>query len=138
VIVVDANVLLALVLPDEASGHEYALRTIEHALNTETKLIAPQIIVAEVAYQLLKQGRRRHWGEARTAENAEIIEKMPVHLVNLNSRIASLVRYAWRHNVQGYDAQYIAVAENFKAPIATLDKGVKTAARAMGIGVVEP
>jgi predicted nucleic acid-binding protein len=133
VIVIDASVLLDLVLIDEEQNEQYAQRVLQQALSQGLQIVAPRIITSEVTYQLLKQGRRRRWGEAKTAEYAELLDRVPIRMIQMTSSMASLVRYAWRHNVQGYDAQYIATAEYFKAPLASLDKGQRSAARAMGI-----
>lgn len=132
-IIVDASVMLAVVFPEQKESHEYAVSVFEQTQSKRMQLVAPRIITAEVTYQLLKQGRRRHWGEARTAEYAEVLDLVQLRLITLTTRMASFVRYAWRHNVQGYDAQYIALAEHFKAPIATLDRGQISAAKALGL-----
>lgn len=130
-IVIDAGVLLALVLPDEPENREYARSVLTRAHTGKTQLIAPRVITAEVTYQLLKKGRSGRWGETKTAELAELLDTAQVRYFTVTSSMAAIVRYAWRNNVQGYDAQYIALAEHFKAPIATLDRGQMAAAKAL-------
>lgn len=43
------------------------------------------------------------------------------------------MRFAVRRHVQGYDAVYLALALATGAKLATLDGGLKTAARAAGV-----
>lgn len=130
-IVIDAGVLLALVLPDEPENREYARGVLTRAHSRGAQLIAPRVITAEVSYQLLKKGRNGRWGETKTAELAEFLDTIPIRHFTVTSSMAAIVRYAWRNNVQGYDAQYIALAEHFKAQIATLDRGQIAAAKAL-------
>ncbi len=137
-IVVDASVLLALVLPEEERHRDYAMGIMALASKKRIQLVAPRIITAEVTYQLLKQSRRRRWQEVKTAEYAELIDQLGLRYVNVSSTVASLVRYAIRNNLQGYDAQYLAVAEHLKAELATLDKGQISAAHRIGLEIAQP
>jgi predicted nucleic acid-binding protein len=125
--------MLALVLPDEPENYEYAERVLSHAHGNGVQLVAPRIITAEITYKLLKHGRHARWGETKTAELAEFLDMVPLRMFTVTSSMAGIVRYAWRHNVQGYDAQYVALADHFKAPIATLDRGLISAARTMNL-----
>jgi len=132
VIVVDANVLLASVLRDTEAGHRYAAQLAAAGAAGEP-LAAPAVLPAEVSYVLLKQGRRNRWGEAKTAENAEIVDLFRVELFMIEQSVAAQVRFATRHNVQGFDALYLALAMSLGARLATLDGGLRSAARAAGV-----
>ena len=50
--------------------------------------------------------------------------------------MASLVRFAVRHHLQGYDAVYLGLALHLGARLATLDGGLRTAAKVAGVGLV--
>lgn len=52
--------------------------------------------------------------------------------------ISSQVRFALQHHVQGYDAVYLGLAMALGASLATLDGGLRTAARAAGVALFEP
>ena len=51
----------------------------------------------------------------------------------LDDSIAAQVRFAIRHHVQGYDALYLALAMQTSAKLATMDGGLRTAARSAGV-----
>jgi predicted nucleic acid-binding protein len=132
VVVVDANIALAWVLQDTPANHLYSARVAAAAMSGE-RLIAPMVFPAEISYALLKKGRSGRWGEALIAEYAEVIGNFRVQLHAIEESIAAQVRFAVRHHVQGYDALYLALAMHSGAPLATLDGGLKTAARAAGL-----
>lgn len=51
------------------------------------------------------------------------------------STLASVVRFAVRHHVQGYDAVYLGLALQLGAPLATLDGGLRSAARSANVAL---
>ena len=83
----------------------------------------------------MKHGRQRRWGEAKIAEFAETIDLFNMRYFESSSPVASLVRFAVRYHVQGYDAVYLGLALHLGAKIATLDGGLRTAARSAGVAV---
>jgi predicted nucleic acid-binding protein len=46
--------------------------------------------------------------------------------------------WAWRHNVSPYDAGYLALAEQYDAPLVTLDERLARAAGQVGIDTLVP
>ena len=132
-IVVDASVALAWVLPDTEQNLAYSSRVAEDGIAGNDELAAPRLLTTECSYPLLKYGRQRRWGEARIAEFAEAIDLLNLRYFESSSPVASLVRFAVRHHVQGCDAVYLGLALHLGARIATLDGGLRTAARAAGL-----
>lgn len=137
-IVVDATVALAWVLEDTDEAHRYSADVAAQALRGVDTLAAPRLITTECAYVLLKRGRQRKWSGVLTAEYAETIESIPIVLYRTASPIASQVRFALQHNVQGYDAVYLALAMALGAKLATLDSGLRSAARSAGVPIFKP
>lgn len=90
-------------------------------------------MTTECSYRLLKYGRQRHWGDAKIAEFAETIDLFNLRYFESLSPIASVVRFAVRYHVQGYDAVYLGLALHLGAKIATLDGGLRTAAKTAGV-----
>lgn len=131
-IVVDASVALAWVLPDTAHNQAYCARVAQAGTAGVDELVAPRLLTTECSYRLLKYGRRR-WGEAKIAEFAETIDLFNLHYFESSSAIASLVRFAVRYHVQGYDAVYLGLALHLSAKIATLEGGLRTAAKSVGV-----
>ena len=92
-------------------------------------------MTTECSYRLLKFGRRHRWGEAKIAESAEVIDLFGIRYFDNADSVASLVRFAVRQHVQGYDAVYLGLAMHLGAKLATLDGGLRTAARAAGVDI---
>ena len=132
-IVVDANVALAWVLDAPDEHHRFSASVAQQALSGADTLVAPRIFTTECAHVLLKRGRAGKWGAVLTAEYAEVIQSIPMRLYRTTTSIATQVRFATQHNVQGFDAVYLALALALDAEIATLDGGLRTAAIAAGV-----
>ena len=73
-IVVDASIALAWVLPDSEQHHKRAASVAEFAINGTDDLVAPRLLTTGCSYRLLKYGRSHRWGEAKIAESAEFID----------------------------------------------------------------
>lgn len=134
-IVVDASVALAWVLPDIQSNQRYSTAIAKAGLDRTEELLAPRLLTTECSYRLLKYGRRNRWGEAKIAESAQVIDLFNIRCFDNADAVASLVRFAVRHHVQGYDAVYLGLAMQLGAKLATLDGGLKTATRAAGVEI---
>ena len=132
-IVVDASVALSWVLPDTEANHRYSADVAEAGLTGKKRLIVPLIFQAECSYVLLKRGRAARWGDALIGEYAELIDWFSLETHVVVQDIAPQVRFAARYNVQGYDALYLALAMQTGATLATVDGGLKTAARIAGV-----
>lgn len=128
-IVVDASVALAWVLPDSEARHRYAASVTEAA----DELVAPRVLVHECSYRLLKFGRDKRWTTVKIAEYAEVIDLFRIRYFDTAGQLAELVRFALRHNVTGYDAVYLALAMSLGAKLATLDNGLRVNAGRAGV-----
>jgi predicted nucleic acid-binding protein len=133
VVVVDSSVVLAWVLKDTDANHLYSDRVAQLGLDGVDTLAAPLVMTTECAAVLLKKARAGKWGAVLAAEYAETIQAIPMRYYASQAPIAAQVRFAFQHNVQGYDAVYVALAQLLSAKLATLDGGMKTAARAAGV-----
>lgn len=134
-IVVDASIALAWVLPDTDANQRHAARIAQAAISGIEELAAPRLLVTECTYRLLKYGRAHRWGEAKIADCAEFIDAFGMRYFDNTSALAGLVRFAVRHHVQGYDAVYLGLAMQLDASLATLDGGLRSAARGAGVAL---
>jgi predicted nucleic acid-binding protein len=100
VIVVDASIALAWVLPDTDQNQRHAATVAELGVSGTEELVAPRLLVTECSYRLLKYGWAHRWGEAKIAESAELIDLLNLRYFEITSPVASLVRFAVRHHVQ--------------------------------------
>ena len=104
--------------------------TVEYLLETEVglrvaaliagvRLIAPEMLDAEVLSALRRNVQAREISEARALEALARLEALPVERVSHRT----LTRAAWalRHNITAYDALYVAIAQERGATLLTYD-----------------
>ncbi len=113
-VVVDASVLVAALQQPAADG-DWA-----RDLMSANDLVAPQLLPAEVA-SCLRRAERLHQISSAMASLAH------ADLTGLHVELQPYAPFApriWelRHNVTAYDAWYVAIAEAFDVPLATLDR----------------
>jgi predicted nucleic acid-binding protein len=98
VIVVDASIVLAWVLPGTEAGQRHAARIAEAAISGTEVLAAPRLLVTECSYRLLKYGRTHRWGEAKVAECAEFIDAFGLRYYDNTNTLAGVARFAVHHS----------------------------------------
>ncbi len=94
------------------------------------RLIAPDLLDAEVMSALRGQVMSRRIDEARALEALDRLATMPIQRIPYRPLMPS----AWQHyqNVSSYDALYVALAQANDATLLTADRRL---ARAPGLGV---
>ncbi len=120
-LVVDASVILAAILPQEAYA-KIALTFIKRCTNERKKFIAPSILLYEVfnAVRSAIVSKRITIGEARTIHSAyKTIEPTYVDFSILSE---SALKVALSSNISIYDASYAALASHHRCSVCTLDK----------------
>jgi len=119
-LVVDASVVVKWVLPEE--GHPEAVRIQEMYQDEEVDLIAPYLVIAEVANVLWKRERR---GDL-TSYSAqvcfqELIRNCPL-LMDSAAVSAAALALALAHNRPFYDCLYLAWALEQGCDLITADE----------------
>lgn len=134
-VVIDACVALAWAMPEGESEVEraYCERVAAMAMTGEAHLIAPCVITAECAYQLLKRGRAAKLRGHSFISRAETIEIYNIEVVPHRPDLPEHVGLGLRHHAQGFDALSVELALKTGASLATLDKGMKSSARQAGV-----
>jgi predicted nucleic acid-binding protein len=135
-VVVDASVALAWGFPDEAS--EYA-DTVLVALE-EQRILVPVIWALEITNALLIGQRHKRINSTEIQRFISLLEGLTVHedLLPIASSVANILPLAREYSLSAYDASYLAVAIRHNAVLATLDTGLKSAAKKAGIKLLEP
>jgi predicted nucleic acid-binding protein len=114
-IVLDASAALDFLLRD-ATNFEW----IEQRLDGEGAIAAPHLLDTEVAHVLRKHVLGGKLDENRAAEALGDLQELPV------DRYAArpLLERIWdlRHNLSGYDATYVALAEALDAALVTSER----------------
>lgn len=132
--VVDASVVVDWVAPDvDRSGP--AGQLLATLAGEGATLVAPRLLLEEVADALLTGVRRRRWDGAAADAAFEAVRRLPVDLVDEPRDLArawDLSRRYDEHPV--YDMVYVAVAERWGEQLYTADE--RLARRLDGLGFV--
>jgi predicted nucleic acid-binding protein len=131
--VVDASVALAWGFPDE--GNEYA-NSVLLMLERETMLV-PVLFALEVANALVMGERRKRLRQAEIQRFVDLLEGLSM-VQDVQPRgviMNAVLAIAREHGLSAYDAAYLELAIRAAAPLATLDKALRAAARKAGVTV---
>jgi predicted nucleic acid-binding protein len=131
--VLDASLMLAWLLPDEAtSATEALLQSWEQGAD----LYAPPLLRYEVSNALVMAHLRRKRLTRKQAEEKLVeFEAFSVEYDADSSRLApsKTSELALQHNLTVYDAAYLELALRLRLPLATLDGQLRAAAATTGI-----
>jgi predicted nucleic acid-binding protein len=127
-IVIDTSAILA-VIGEQPEKAELV------RLTRGATLVAPSSVHWEVGNALSAMFKRKAIDLDEGLKLLESYAAIPIRLTDLALKQA--VELAARLNVYAYDAYVIACAVNRRAPILTLDRGVKARARELKLNVLE-
>ncbi len=127
-IVIDTSALLAVIV-----GEPERDRIVE--LTSGHTLLGPGAIPWEVgnAFSAMLKQRRLTLTEAQ--EGLRIFHTVPLRLVRVD--FAHALSLAHQAGLYAYDAYFLDCASRHSAPLLTLDRGLKQAARDIGIELLE-
>jgi predicted nucleic acid-binding protein len=119
--VLDASVFLTWFSSESPDPGSRRLRADFEA--GELSVLAPPLLHLET---INVAGRRWGWSEEALAELAEILDGIPLELVEPDLPAVA----AWvSRGLTAYDAAYVAVAESGRIPLFTLDASILAVAR---------
>lgn len=127
-IVVDTSVIVAVVL-NEASKRELI------RLTTGAELLAPMSLHWEIGNALAAMLKRKRLTLIEAQQALIEYQKIPLRFLDVG--LDDTIAIADQYNLYAYDAYFIACALAQKAPLITLDGGLRTAARVAGITIIE-
>ncbi|HTD44168.1 MAG TPA: type II toxin-antitoxin system VapC family toxin [Bryobacteraceae bacterium] len=132
-IVLDASVVLAWAFPDE--GSEYADAVLV-SLEGETILV-PSLWAVEVTNGLAVGERRKRLREAEIRRFLALLQGLPIlqDIQSPGDAMNGILPLAREYGLSAHDAAYLELAVRKGAPVATLDTGLRKAAREAGIPV---
>jgi predicted nucleic acid-binding protein len=130
---IDCSLTMAWYFPDESSPYADA---VARGLKTR-EAVAPSIWPLEVANVLAVGERRRRCTEAQSATFLARLKQLPIRIDDDTSSRAwgETIQLARTQRLSAYDAAYLEVAMRRGIPIATLDDGIKRAAKAVGVAL---
>ena len=117
-LVVDCSALAGIVF-QESWKDEAQLRLAGRSLH------APSLLQVEITSVVVKKLRR---GEAHAADGLAQVLDMAIELHGID--IQAVCALAMRYQLSAYDAAYLWLAAELKAPLATFDEKLATAAQA--------
>lgn len=132
--VVDCSFAMAWVFEDERNAVADALLA---RLARKDAIVMPAVLWAlEVRNVLRTAVRRRRLTAAAAEERRQLLMRLPRITVaapaGLGDEVDALMR---AHDLTSYDAVYLQVAIEHDLPLATTDKTLAAAAKAVGVGV---
>lgn len=130
--VIDTSALIRLFVPDGPLHPD-----VETAFNRATSgadlVLAPQLLLVEVANVLLRKRRRGELSSQELSELLLAIESLPLRLCEHQSLLVPACVLAEAHGLTAYDALYLALAERHGARLMTNDDDLDKVARSLGL-----
>lgn len=128
---IDSSVALTWCFEDEASPAADRLL----AQLTDTGAVAPSLWPLEVLNGLAMAERRGRLTTLARHEKISFLQALPISLDHETAAQAwtTTSRLAERYRLTLYDAAYLELAQRLNLPLATLDKELREAARALGL-----
>ncbi len=127
-IVIDTSAILAVIVEQPEKGELVRI-------TRGATLVAPSSVHWEVGNALSAMFKRKAIGLDEALKLLESYAAIPIRLTDLSLKQA--IELAARLNVYAYDAYVIACALNQRAPILTLDGGLRARARELKLDVLE-
>ncbi len=128
VLVVDTSVILAVVL-NESSKATLIQRT------SGADLVAPASLHWEIGNALSAMCKRKRLTHEEALQALIEYRKIPVRFLDV--ALDAAVTLAAQFAIYAYDAYFIACARTQAVALLTIDNGLKVAARAAGLTVLE-
>ena len=130
-IVLDASLLMAWLVTEELPSADTGIyETFPHSV-----LLVPSHWPIEVSNALRSRMRA---GQLSVAGFQTIIERFDLLTIDVQQpleldEVMPLAHFALSHNLTSYDAAYVQLALGRNAPLATLDRAMRTAAAKLNI-----
>jgi predicted nucleic acid-binding protein len=125
--VIDNSVVMSWCFKDESS--RYADTILDSLV--ESTAVVPSIWPLEVANVLLVAERKKRLSEADSIRFITLLSQLPISVEQVQSEsvMIEILALAREHKLSSYDASYLNLAMSKGLPIATLDKGLRSAAK---------
>jgi predicted nucleic acid-binding protein len=134
--VLDCSVTVAWFFPDEVSAYAAEIRD---SLAGAAAFV-PSLWPLEVANALVVGERRKRATEAKSTQFLVLLSALPINIdeETTNRAWSDTIKLARAHNLSVYDAAYLELAIRRGLSLASIDKGLKSAAAAVGVPLHVP
>ena len=137
--VLDASVALAWFLPDEQPEvARYAGSVLAYVKSHQAYCVVPQVWHAEVGGKILRRLRAKRLSQSAFDRAEAFYHGMPIETYMNSHTLRPLIERARRFHLQAIDALYFEIAFDLGLSIATVDRGLRTAARSHGVKLFAP
>jgi len=135
-LVLDASYVLEAIVPTSAQWQDEALDMLDRIGSGDVDARVPWVFFAEVASFVTRRVRGRRLDIEYARDFLARIDGLGMHVDLTLDGAGQLFANAMSWNAGASDGLYIDAARRMAVPIATRDRGMITAARAAGVGVV--
>ena len=134
-IIIDASVFIAGILPDER--HVDAAMLLDAIVEDDVQALVPPLFCHEVGNACLMAHRRKRLDSQSLRECLTALSDFPA-AVDVETRLLQQGTLANTHQLTFYDAAYLELAERHQSPLATLDKSLLNAAGSLDLAYQWP
>ncbi len=99
------------------------------------ELVAPEVLPYEIGNTLSAMLKRRRLNSIEAQQAWELVSTIPVTLKSVEIRLA--LQVAAECKIDAYDAYFLECARRYRAPLLTLDSGLRRAAASQSINMLE-
>jgi predicted nucleic acid-binding protein len=118
--VLDCSVAAKWVLPEP--GRAPALELYRRYASGEILLIAPDLLLAELASLVAKRNRRKLMSAERAYQAFALMTRYGPRLFDMRPRLARALEMSLRHQLSLWDCVYLALAAEHDCPVLTSDQ----------------
>lgn len=129
-VVVDSGFILEAILPTNKEQQEQAQRLIEKLQDGEIEAVVPWLFYAEIAAVCAKRVRARRLDDQTARDFMEGFMSLPIDIDMRLDGPMQLFEDAMQTGAQVYDTMYVVLAKSMALPLATVDSGMRQAAKA--------
>ena len=131
----DASALLPLVLPDTPGRTDYAVAIVERVAGGELDFVIPQICHLELAAVIARKVHSGALNHSKARDFFEQLDGLGFEQFVEACRYSEFYGQAMALNCQVADAVYVTLAAQLDLALATLDGGMRQAAKQAGVSV---
>lgn len=137
--ILDATVALTWFLRDEDPEIvRYAAAVLKAVEERSAFAVVPWVWHQEVAAVLLRRHRAQRLSTENFQQALEFLRSMTIDTHQQAHDVGMIVERARRYGVQAGDALYFDLASSLGLPIATVDRGLRSAAKTHDVALVAP
>ena len=123
-VIVDTSAIIRLYIPDGPIP-EGLEEKINHAINGELNLLAPELLIAEFNQVLLKKERAKILSTKEVNKIRLNFDELPILFISHKNLINEALDVARAKSITIYDALFFALACQMSAQLITADEGLR-------------